>query len=162
MEENKDENIWKGLSDYLGMDKYHHYCKGKIATQYCSVAPKKSGNKQEWLALHEGNHFDSFRKLCDATEYHIKKHYADWVFINGKEKLNLTFYYPILVIQGELLEAIPSARSVSLRKSQHIQFQFSDIINGRESIYHIDIIQEKYLQTYLELIEKESMQTVRF
>ena len=159
--EQKDEDPWQRLSDYLEMDKYHHYCMGKIATQYCSVAPKKSGSKQEWLALHEGNHFDTFRKLCDATEYHIKKYYDDWTFIDEKEKLNLTFYYPVLIIQGELLEATPKLRSVSLRKSKHIQFQFSDIINGRETIYHVDIIQEKHLKTYLEQIEKEIMQTVR-
>jgi hypothetical protein len=127
--EKQDEETWLGLTDYLGMKKYHHYCKGKIATQYCSVAPKKS--KNEWVALHEGNHFESFRKLMDVTEYHIKKHYDDWSFSDEKEDLNITFYYPVLVVQGELLEATPTARTVSLKKSNHLQFQCSAIFNNR-------------------------------
>lgn len=159
--EKKEEDTWQGLADYLGMDKYHHYCKGKIATQYCSVAPKKSGNKKEWMALHEGDHFATFRKLCDATEYHIKKYYDSWVSSDEREKLNLTFYYPVLVIQGELLEATPATRTVSLKKSNHVQFQSTVIISGREIEYQIDIIQEKYFRTYIEQIEMEIMKTVR-
>jgi len=139
--ERKDEDTWHGIVDYLEMNKYHHYCKGKIATQYCSVAPKKSKNKKEWLALHEGNHFDAFRKLCDVIEYHIKKYYDDWVFTDEEEQFNLTFYYPVLVIQGELLEATPTTRSVSMRKSKHVQFQCSAITKGHETEYQIDIIQ---------------------
>ncbi len=157
----QDEETWLGLAYYLGMEKYHHYCKGKIATQYCSVAPKKSRNKKEWIALHEGNHFDSFRKLMEVTEYHINKYYDDWSFSDEKEKLNLTFYYPVLVVQGELLEATPTTRTVSLRKSNHLQFQCSAIFNNREIGYQIDIVQEKYFKKYLEQIEKETMKTTR-
>ncbi|MFX1563389.1 MAG: hypothetical protein ACFFDP_08790 [Promethearchaeota archaeon] len=159
--EKEDEETWLQLGDYLGMEDYHHYCKGQIATQYCSVAPKKSKSKKEWVALHEGNHFDSFRKLMEVTEYHTKKIYDDWYFIDEKENLNLTFYYPVLVVQGELLEATPTTRSVSLRKSEHVQFQCSAIFNNRETEFQIDIVQEKYFKKYLDQIEKETMKTVR-
>ena len=70
-------------------------------------------------------------------------------------------YYPVLVIQGELLEATPTTRTVALRKSNHVQFQSTVIIGGRESEYQIDIIQEKYFKTYIEQIEMEIMKTVR-
>lgn len=159
--EKQDEETWIGLADYLGMEKYHHYCKGKIATQYCSVAPKKSKNKKEWFALHEGSHFESFRKLMDVIEYHIDKHYDDWSFSDEKENLNLTFYYPVLVVQGELLEATPTTRTVSIKKSNHLQFQCSSIRNNREIGYQIDIVQEKYFKKYLERIEEETKKTAR-
>ena len=35
-------NGWVFLPEYLSMNEYHHYCQGKIATQYCSFKQKKN------------------------------------------------------------------------------------------------------------------------
>lgn len=32
----KQRNQWESLSDFLDMSKYHHYCRGRVATQFCS------------------------------------------------------------------------------------------------------------------------------
>jgi len=42
-----DTNRWQRLSDFLGMAKYHHYCKGRVATQFCSFLSKKTGTKNQ-------------------------------------------------------------------------------------------------------------------
>jgi len=57
---------WVKLAEFLNMEEFHHHCKGKIATQYCSFTPKKNTQPVQWLAQHEDIHFDSFNKLCFA------------------------------------------------------------------------------------------------
>jgi hypothetical protein len=61
------------------MNEYHHYCQGRVATQYCSFTQKKndSGNK-EWMAFHEETHFNSFRTLSVAVEYYKDYLYRGW------------------------------------------------------------------------------------
>lgn len=151
---------WQRLSDFLGMEKYHHYCKGRIATQFCSFVRKKTGRKDEWMATHEGSHFDSFRKLCDATDYFIDNHFKSWKF-NDRESVNINFYYPVLILQGELLEGIPTKRSITLRKSNHLQFRRTSISNGKEIDYQIDIITESYLPKFINLLGEEIQKSAR-
>lgn len=57
---------WTSLPDYLGMEKFHHYCRGRVATQFCSFSRKKGSS--DWMALHEDSHFSSFATLCHALE----------------------------------------------------------------------------------------------
>lgn len=93
----KPRGSWEALPDFLGMDKYHHYCKGRVATQFCSFSRKKKD--QEWMASHNPEQFDSFRKLSAAVEYFIDHHYKSWEF-GVDEWLNVEFYYPVLLLQG--------------------------------------------------------------
>jgi hypothetical protein len=65
----KKNNRWEKLSDFLILQNYHHYCKGRIATQYCSFTAKKNVKPVEWFAQHDENHFDSFNKLCFALNH---------------------------------------------------------------------------------------------
>jgi hypothetical protein len=140
--------------------KYHHYCKGRVATQFCSFLQKKSGKKNEWIAIHEGSHLDSFRKLCDATDYFANRHFKSWKFADSGP-VNIEFYYPILILQGDLLEAIPSKRGVTLRAQDHLQFRRSSIVNGKYVEYQIDVIRERFLSRYLNIIEQEIEKTAR-
>ena len=56
------------LQEYLGMDKFHHYCAGRVSTQYCSFFKKKGTNSQ-WAASHDEMHFNSLKTLCDVIEH---------------------------------------------------------------------------------------------
>ena len=85
---------------------YHHYCKGRVATQFCSFVEKKRQNANEWMATHEDSHFDSFRKLACAVDHYAAEHFKSWVF-GGREPVNVEFYYPALVVQGDLLDVPP-------------------------------------------------------
>lgn len=52
---------WVRLTDYLAVEKYHQYCRGRVATQYCSFQKKKQPS-HDWMAWHDDVHFDAFRK----------------------------------------------------------------------------------------------------
>jgi hypothetical protein len=67
---------WSRITEYLRMEEYHHYCTGRIATQYCSFAPKKGTKPVEWMAWHEDGHFESFGKLLrgDKPRYRAPLH----------------------------------------------------------------------------------------
>lgn len=154
---------WEQLSNYLGMENYHHYCKGRVGTQYCSFVKKKNSDKKlpdEWMAIHEGSHYDSFRKLCDVTDYYVDKHFKSWR-PGGREYLNVEFYYPLIIVQGDLLEAYETKRSVMFRAVDHIQFRQSVSTNRNAANYQIDVIREKYLPEYLEIIDAELKKTAR-
>ena len=124
---------WQSLQDYLGMDEWHHYSEAEhIATQFASFRIKK-GRKDEWMALHEDHHFDCIRMLPVAVEYEIDKHYRAFRLSPEEENVNIQFYYPILILQGELLEARPTARSVQLTRTKHLQLR-SSVIQGTSEL----------------------------
>ena len=149
---------WKRLCEYLEMDQYHHYCKGNVGTQFCSFLKKKTGKVEEWMAVHDSSHFDSFQKLCSIVDYEKRRHFLSWT-LRQKEPVNLQIYYPVIVLQGELVEAQQTPRSVKLKAANHIQFRRSTASCGTEQHYHIDIIRERYLPKYLDSVHQELRKT---
>ena len=149
---------WESLPDFLGMEKYHHYCKGRVATQFCSFVKKKSG--EEWMAFHDETHFDCFRKLSAASEYFSERHFQSWTF-GDNEPINIEFYYPIVVLQGELLDIRASKTSLKVVKTDHIQYRRAAIVGNEETQYQIDVITERYFSRYLALVEREVSKTAR-
>lgn len=157
LETGKEES-WEMLSDFLHMDKYHHYCKGRVATQFCSFNQKKGSF--DWLASHDERHFDCIKKLCDAVDYFSERHFKDWSF-GEEEPVNLQIYYPLIIVQGSLFDARPSKRSVRLYDAKHIQYRQPGIINGEEVDYQIDIVTEAYFPQYVEMVEDEILKMAR-
>jgi hypothetical protein len=151
---------WQTLMDFLDAETWHHYCKGRIATQYCSFVEKGGGNQRAWMATHEGGQFDAIRKLCDAADYYRQKHFRSWRFAEN-EPINLEVYYPVVVLQGELLDARAGKRSVGLRKAKHLQLRRSTATAKGEVDYQIDAVQEKALPAYLDLVVKELEKAAR-
>ena len=140
-------NHWTKLSDFLDMDRYHHHCRGRIATQYCSFTAKKNTNPVEWLAQHEDTHFDSFNKLCFALNHDIDDHYSH-ARLRGKETINVQIYYPILIVSGEILEIIQTRKEVKLRIKNHIHYVQSYVTKGKEQRYHIDVVTETIFRVF--------------
>jgi hypothetical protein len=151
---------WKSLPEYLGLDKFHHYCRGRVATQFCSFRRKKDQQHSEWIALHEDAQFDCFRKLCAATDYFQDSHFRSWRF-GSHESVNIEFYYPVLVVEGELLEVRPGRSSLHLAHSQHLQFRRSQFAHGETEDYQIDVVTESFFPRYLQLVEKETQAIAR-
>lgn len=149
-----EARTWQPLPDYLSLDKFHHYCKGRVATQFCSFRQKKDQRNREWMALHEDAQFDCFRKLCAATDYFQDHHFKSWRF-GGPEFVNIEFYYPVLVVAGELFEARPGRSSVRLARKSHLQFRRSEIVRGGAENYQIDVVTESFFPRYLRLVEGE-------
>ena len=150
---------WQPLMEYLGAEHWHHYCQGRVATQFCSFV-KKRGGEREWMATHEGTHFDAFKKLCDAVDYYRDSHFRSWTF-DDEEAVSIQIYYPVVVFQGELLEAVPGKRTVRLRRAPHLQMRRSVATHGLERDYQIDVIQERYLPKYLDLVDEEIAKMTR-
>jgi hypothetical protein len=145
---------WLRLTDYLGLEKYHHYCRGRVATQYCSFQKKKQP-AHDWMAWHDEAHFDAFSKLSAAVDHSVAEHYRKWLF-KGSEPLNLQLYYPVVVVQGELIEARPSRIDVRLFRRSHMALRRSEYVGGQEKTYQIDVVQERHLPRLLAVIESES------
>jgi hypothetical protein len=114
-----EKGSWQRLSEFLQMQKYHHYCQGRVGTQFCSFVQKK-GTK-EWMATHEGSHFDTFQKLCDVVDHQVQDTFKRWRLVAG-EPVNIEMYYPVMLIQGDLFEATETKRSVSLRAADISNF----------------------------------------
>jgi hypothetical protein len=147
----------ESLPEFLRMFDYHHYFTGNVASQYCSFV-KKKGIDPEWMAFHEESHFESFRKLSDAIEYFICKYYEQWVS-SPDQRVDIRLYYPILVVQGDLLEVLPSKRSLRVKKVRSVRYRRSAILNGKETYYQIDVVTEKFLPELLQIINKELLET---
>jgi len=166
--ENKEKEIWAPLQGYLQFSRFHHYCNNRISTQFCTFTLKgKSGKRKdkeekhdEWMAFHEEKHFDSFRKLSNVIEYHKDKFYRE--FINPIYSIiSVQILYPILVVQGELIDVRPGKTSLKTLQAKHIQFSQTVISKGKEINYQIDVVTESYFPKFLKLIEGEIKQTIQ-
>jgi hypothetical protein len=155
----KRPNEWIRFTEYLDVEKYHHYCRGRVATQFCSFQ-KKRQQPHDWMAWHDETHFDAFRKLSAAVDHAVADHYRRWTF-DGEEPINIQLYYPVLVVQGELLEARSTRGTVRLSRRSHIAFRRSEFVEGEERSYQIDVLQERHFPRFVALAERESERMAR-
>jgi hypothetical protein len=154
----KHRNQWESLAEFLEMSEYHHYCKGRVATQFCSFVRKK--NSPDWMATHDEEHFDALRELSAVTEHTVNNTFTHWT-IDAKERINIEFYYPVLVLQGDLLEARAEGKSLTLLPTKHVQFRRSTMSGKQEQTFQIDVVTEKAFPKFLKLIETEMGKTAR-
>ncbi|HEV8655098.1 MAG TPA: hypothetical protein VGR85_06270, partial [Candidatus Limnocylindria bacterium] len=63
----EETNSTISLQDYLGLPKYHHFGRGRVATQFASFQQKKGTTT--WMAFHDEQHFDALRKLPDVLRH---------------------------------------------------------------------------------------------
>jgi putative sterol carrier protein len=112
------------------------------------------------MAWHDSTHFDALKKLCDVVDYLADKHFKSWQFC-GREFVNLEFYYPVLVLQGELFEARAVDGKLELHTGDHLQFRRSKASRADSTDYQIDIVKEAALERYLDIVERELERTAR-
>lgn len=106
------------------------------------------------MAQHEGSHFDSFSKLCDAVDEFQDRHFKSWRF-SDVEPINIEFYYPVPVVQGDLLEGRVGARDVVLRSARRLQFRRSAVRGSQPTDYQIDAVQQSGVPRFLATLETE-------
>jgi hypothetical protein len=153
---NKKGDEWVSLPDFLHMDKFLHFCKSRVATQFCSFSQTKDS---KWIAAHEGSHFDSFQKLCDATAYFVDKQFKNF-HPSADDGINIEFYYPVIVLQGDLLDARPTRKTVSMRHASHLVYRRTVIQGTQEESYNIDVVTERFFPDFLDIINDEMKRTV--
>jgi hypothetical protein len=148
------------LAEYLKLDKMHHYCAGRTATQFCSFQPKKNTKPIEWMAWHEEGHFESFSKLCQVVNYSVEHHFQQTVSMSD-DSINLQTYYPIVVVGGELLDISHEGNCINIETTNHAHYVQSYIREGTQDNYHIDVVTEKYFPTLVKLITSEVEQIAK-
>ncbi len=161
-----EKDGYVSFSDFTKMEKFHHYCKGKVATQYCTFFPPKG--EKPWIAHHGDEQHDTLNTLIKMLEYEIADHYAgwdDWVLPRkaDEENINIQVYYPLLILQGDLYSATTTKKGVSFKKVKHIQFRkesFLPKLNKKED-YQIDVITKDYLQDYLKIVDSEMEKVIK-
>jgi hypothetical protein len=149
---------WLRLSAALDFEKFHHYCHGVIATQYCSFT-----KKNHWIATHLEPQHHTIRNLINALEATIDDHFASYTLPRKgqEEPVNVQFYYPMVVVQGKLCLAKQSRRGLQIRDVKHVQFRQEQWSTERRTSYQIDIIQESFLGNYLRMIDQEMEMVTR-
>jgi hypothetical protein len=135
---------------FLKFEEFHHYARPKYATQYCSFAQKKGTT--EWVALHDENHFLSLKKLDDAIWYCWEKTREEEA---EPGQIDLTFMYPVVVLQGELLEVNPWSRRSTPRKTGHVRFTQTVIHDDEQYLLNVDVVTERSFRKYLRMLGDE-------
>lgn len=144
------------LTDFFAFEKFHHYCKGFHSTQYCTFQkPKQKDN--DWIAFHSESQHDSIKSLIKCLKFFIDRDYKGYYLPEkvSEEPINLNFYYPLIVLQGDLFEAFYDNKNLILEPRNMIQYRQQEIKKGETETFQIDIIKESFLEEYLKLIEKE-------
>lgn len=144
------------MTEVLEIAKYHHYADGRVATQYCTFQRKK-GEDRQWMALHSDQDHATFRKICDAVDY-----YSPSFDLSTRSVL---IVYPILVVQGQLLEVQQDGGQVKVRKVDRIAYTHSIYRAQTQGVkqvrYRIDVVTESFFPKLLALIEKSRKEVLR-
>jgi len=149
------ENWAKNLPELLEFEKFHHYWRWPVATQYCSFHRKNP--KSPWIASHPEAHHQTFTSLINALESEMDEHFR--LLAENKpgerQSVNLSINYPLLILAGDILLATQTAKGISLRQVSKVQLRKELWHTGRRSVYHIDVITESHLGKYLDQIHNE-------
>jgi hypothetical protein len=80
-------------------------------------------------------------------------------YISFQEFVDLSFYYPVIIFQGDLFAAHIENNNPVLKKCEHIQYnpEFFSFYDNEVINYHVDVISEEYLPSYLKIIDREML-----
>jgi hypothetical protein len=145
---------WQWLPGLMELDKIHHYSVGQLFTQYCSF-DRKRGNAQ-WMAHHREEEHEGFVTLCSALDHFIADFYRT-AHTDGDQPrvVQICAYYPIMVIDGELLDVRVRGGKVGIRHVDHVRYHRSVFLNDEVRDYLIDVVTEKGFPRLLRSVDRE-------
>lgn len=151
----KNENESTPFNEYLKLNKYHHYCTGPFATQYCSF--QFVDKMKKWIALHPEKQHDTFQNIVKCLNFNIDSHYASYRLpeLGKPDSTNIQLYYPVLILQGDLYEAFLEKDKLKIESRKHIQYSKQSVKDTEPTTIHIDVITEDYLPHLLKTINSE-------
>lgn len=142
----------------LQINSFHGVTIPSRSTQYCSFSKKKPGDHKtptEWMASHSDDLHDTFKKLLQFTD--LKMIEQKDAFLHLEDNIvRLIFFQPLLVVQETIFLAEGLKRSVRLKKVPHVVFEFNYHYSDQPSTILIDVITERYLPSYLNIIKDEA------
>jgi hypothetical protein len=71
---------------------------------------------------HHPSRFDEVDKLRDITNSYVDAHFKSWMKGEYASTVNLEFYYPVILIEGDLFEAQTEAGQFHLVPTKHVGF----------------------------------------
>lgn len=163
-------NKYIPVQEFTKVASFHHYCKPEVpvATQYCTFEMKKGTSS--WMASHGEESYETFRTLTKALEQEIEsdfKNMGQWLVPEEIERefVDLSFYYPVVIFQGDIYAVsigkndLPEKNELALKKCDHIQYnpEFFSFYENEVISYHMDVVSEKYLPSYLGIIDREML-----
>jgi len=166
-------NKYISVQEFIDVESFHHYCmpEAQVSTLCCAFERKK--DKSSWEANYGEDLYDTFKRTIKALEYEIDEDFrymSQWFAPDemDKEFMDLSFYYPVVIFQGDMYTTHiekddPTEKDdLTFKKCEHIQFNpdFYSFYDKEVISYHVDVIQEKYLSSYLKIIDRE-MQAVK-
>jgi hypothetical protein len=147
---------YKHVADLLEVQNYHHYFRGRIATQYCSFTKKKGSSDKRWMAHHNEEQHNSFATLTKIF---------DWEKTTDPIKfgvgIRLTFNYLVLAVQGKLVEVQASCALCDISDADHIQYRRFSASGGESQTYLIDVVTETFFPQYLSIVDTELQQAAK-
>lgn len=155
------------IEDYFHFEKFHHNYKVKrIAKQFCKLTAKiinKGSRKEkiEWGTSHEGI-YNSIESLVKATKYYVDNQREEITLNrNTKDAINLAMICPILLFSGPLYECRIQNKGYKIIEANHLVLYKSVRSKTLKGTYHVDVIKEDYLNSFLRIIEKEEEEIIK-
>lgn len=142
------------LECFTGQNEGFHYNNFIPNSQYCSFSENTDNNEkpitpQPTFVNHLLDKMSSFAKYeSNRLQKWLKK------FYKNSETRGILFF-PVLIIQNELLEVTETNGKISLERKNHIVYEYKDHSNSQKSML-IDIITESYLSKYLKIVHKSN------
>lgn len=144
--------------NHINLYECYHTSNGRFSTQYCSFQEKKSSkvnkknNKNEWMAYHPDELYQTFLKLYYYTKSTIKSWSES---LPDHDWIRLFIYQPILILQGEIYRVEVDGTDFKLKNVDYIQFFFEQYYKGIRDSIVVDVMTEKYIPQYISMISEE-------
>ena len=143
------------IFSFLRFHRFHHYCKGNVATQYCSFVQDKKEKK--WVATHLEEQHDTFNSLVLSIENTLSDFYHVWEppEQGETEPIFIQCIYPLIVLGGDLMEARLDRKGLKVSRTKHVQFIKTMYLDRKPVDYQIDVVAQDYIEQYLSIIDVE-------
>lgn len=146
------------LEWYLKLHEFLHIAKTSIvSSQFCELVWKTT----KWTVMSEPLFKNTFIPIIKAMSREIEDYNDKRVPKKETDSSDFQIYYPLLVLKGPMFEYyVPSQGESELKQAEHILLIRHYESRNVKCCYAIDIIQEGYLEKYLDMINGEFIRFV--
>jgi len=138
---------------------YHHYSKMPICTYYIVPFTNEENSKLSKAIFHAKNQV--ITALTHLLDQRIEMY-------NGASLITKTFFYPIIVFDGDLYSAIINEDNIDLVEENHLLLSIERELSKKREIrlsenttrsqeykpYLIDIVKKEYFEEYLKIFQQ--------
>lgn len=137
---------------------YHHYYHSlPIASQFCKIVLGNKG-KKTWSTSHE-DIYEVVEKITKASMYYRSLPMNMMILENKRGVVNLGTIYPVLLFSGQIYQYSVDG---TLEECDHLLLNWKVQSKKVVGNFYIDVMKESYLPTYLDMINDEHDNTVKY